>query len=152
MPRLRTQTYILQTLPNTTSRHRGAAQVQLQVYTRKITSFSVRGEYRMKKDELMKAFELMKLQGFETPAEMFIVGYIMAHGGEQYILEITAHDLDLLEKAEDRDFWLPHIKDDLRIHRKVNKDDIVEATTALKGLLEARQAKIPEWVKQYTHS
>lgn len=99
---------------------------------------------------MMKAFEVFKIQGFQTPEEMFLVGYIMAHGGEQYILEIMGHNLDLLMKCKeykDMEFWLPHIKDDHNIHVKVSKEDVEEAKRLLREQLEKRKASIPEWVQ-----
>jgi len=102
----------------------------------------------MQQDQLMKIFDLLKIQGFKTPEEMFIVGYLMAHGGERYVLEIIDHDLNLLEKTKDLDFWLPHIKDDHNIHTKVCDEEIKMAKSILKTLLNTRDAEVPDWLKK----
>lgn len=100
----------------------------------------------MKSDDLAKAIDLFKIQGFQTPEELFLVGYIMAHGGEQYLLSLWEHDLELLE--HDSKFWLPHIKDTLEIWNKVSKEDVEKAKSILRTSLATRNAKIPEWLKQ----
>jgi hypothetical protein len=102
----------------------------------------------VKKDDLEASFNIFKIQGFETPEEMFLVGYIMAHGGEQYILSLMEHDIDLLMKSDDPKFWLPHIKDAHGIWTKVSKEDVEVAYDRLRILLEARKANIPEWLKK----
>jgi len=100
----------------------------------------------MQDEDLKKAFDLFKLQGFETPEEMFLVGYLMAHGGELHFMEINEHDLELLE--HNFDFWIPHVKDEQRIHRKVCEEEIQTARKLLKQLLEERKAKIPDWLEK----
>jgi len=96
----------------------------------------------------MKAFDLFKIQGFKTPEEMFIMGYLMAHGGERYILGIMEHDIELLEKTKDPDFWLPYIRDEQHIHTKVCDDEIKMAKSILRTFLNARNAKIPDWLEK----
>lgn len=100
----------------------------------------------MNQADLVKAIELFKIQGFKTPEEMFVVGYLMAHGGEAYWLEQTGHDLELL--ARDADFWLPHIRDDHKIHMKVLDEDISNANSLLRTYLETRNAEVPKWLKE----
>ena len=97
------------------------------------------------KDDLVKAIDLFKIQGFQTPDELFLVGYIMAHGGELYFLEQIQHDLELI--AGNPDFWLPHIKESHEIKMKIAKDDVEKAKSILRTFLETRNAQIPEWLK-----
>lgn len=99
----------------------------------------------MKPNELLKSLEIFKIQGIKTPEETFVLGYIMAHGGEQYILSLMEHDLKLLE--HNTKFWLPHVKDAYNIWKKVSEEDVANAHKLLKSLLEARKAKIPAWLK-----
>lgn len=96
--------------------------------------------------DLMKAFKLFQIQGFETPEELFLVGYIMAHGGEQYLLELWSHDLKLME--HNAEFWLPHVKDTREIWVKVAKEEVETAEKLLLKLLEERKAAIPSWLKK----
>jgi hypothetical protein len=90
-------------------------------------------------------FNLCKLQGFETPEEMFVVGYLTAHGGEKLSMEHVTHDFELLFK--DPQFFKPIVQDCHRIRLKVIDDDIEAAKTLLVQLLEQRNAKIPTWLK-----
>lgn len=100
----------------------------------------------MKDDDLRKAFNLFTIQGFQTPEEMFLMGYLMAHGGELHMMEINEHDMELLE--HNFDFWIPHVKDEQRIHRKVCEEEIELVKKQLKQLLEERKARIPEWLQK----
>jgi hypothetical protein len=90
-------------------------------------------------------FNLFKLQGFTTPEEMFVVGFLMAHGGEKLFMKQVAQDFELLFK--DPDFFKPIVQDCHRIRLKVVDDDIAAAKTLLVQLLEQRNAKIPTWLK-----
>jgi hypothetical protein len=96
-------------------------------------------------ENLRRIFNLFKIQGFETPEEMFVVGYLMAHGGEKLFMEHVTHDFELLFK--DPEFFKPIVQDCHRIRLKVVDDDIAAAKTLLVQLLEQRNAKIPAWLK-----
>ena len=96
-------------------------------------------------ENLRRMFNLFKLQGFETPEEMFVVGYLMAHGGEKLFMEHVTHDFELLFK--DPQFFKPIVQDCHRIRLKVVDDDIAAAKTLLVQLLEQRKAEIPAWLK-----
>jgi len=100
----------------------------------------------MKSADLVKAIDLFKIQGFQTPEEMFLVGYLMAHGGELYLLSLWGHDLALLE--HDSQFWLPHIIDTHKIWEEVSKEEVETAKSILKTFLQTRNAKIPEWLNK----
>lgn len=102
----------------------------------------------MNESELESAFKIFQLQGFESPMEMFVLGYIMAHGGEQVQLRIAEKNVALLEGSNEPKFWIPHIKDDNRIWRKVNEEDVVLAHRFLIALLQGRKARIPEWLEK----
>jgi hypothetical protein len=90
-------------------------------------------------------FNLCKLQGFETPEEMFVVGFLTAHGGEKLFMEHVTHDFELLFKNPE--FFKPIVQDCHRIRLNVVEDDIEAAKTLLIQLLEQRKAKIPTWLK-----
>jgi hypothetical protein len=96
-------------------------------------------------ENLRRLLNLIKVQGFETPEEMFIVGYLTAHGGEKYFLNQVTHDIELL--AENPEFWKPIVEDCHRIRLKVLDDDIEAANTLLIQLLEQRKARLPTWLK-----
>jgi len=97
--------------------------------------------------DLLSTIKLFKIQGFETPEEMFLLGYLMAHGGERHILGIIEHDLKLLE--HNAEFWFPHIKQDFEtIYKRVNQEEIENAETLLLEQLKARNAKVPEWLQK----
>ena len=96
-------------------------------------------------ENLRRIFNIFKLQGFETPEEMFVVGYLMAHGGEKLFMEHVTHDFELLFK--DPEFFKPIVQDCHRIRLKVVDDDIAAAKTLLVQLLEQRKADIPAWLK-----
>jgi hypothetical protein len=100
-------------------------------------------------ENLRRIFNIFKIQGFETPEEMFVVGYLMAHGGEKYLMEQVTHDIELLTKS-DHEFWKPIVQDCHRIRLKVIDDDIEAAKTLLVQLLKQREAKIPAWLKGET--
>jgi hypothetical protein len=91
-------------------------------------------------------FNLCKLQGFETPEEMFVIGFLTAHGGEKYFMEHVTLDIELLTKG-DHEFWKPIVEDSHRIRLKVVDDDIEAAKALLVQLLEQRKARIPAWLK-----
>ena len=97
-------------------------------------------------EQLRKIFNLFEIQGFKTPQEMFFVGYLVAHGGEKLFLTMTENDLTFLE--ENAEFWLPIVKDELRIRRKVHDADIERAKTILRQLFKERDAKLPSWLKE----
>jgi hypothetical protein len=90
-------------------------------------------------------FNLCKLQGFETPEEMFVAGFLTAHGGEKLFMEHVTHDFELLFKNPE--FFKPIVQDCHRIRLNVVEDDIEAAKTLLIQLLEQRKAKIPAWLK-----
>lgn len=97
--------------------------------------------------DLLSTIKLFKLQGFKTPEEMFLLGYLMAHGGERHILGIIEADLKLI--GHNAEFWLPHIKEDFdTILKRVNKEEIQNASTLLLEQLKTRNAKVPEWLKK----
>jgi len=99
--------------------------------------------------DLLKLFNLFKLQGFQTPEETFLLGYLMAHGGEKHLIDITERDLKLIE--HNPEFWLPLVKEDLdRIHRKICEEDIKTATTLLREQFKQRNAKVPAWLEKET--
>lgn len=99
--------------------------------------------------DLLSTIKLFKLQGFETPEEMFLLGYLMAHGGERHILGIIEADLKLI--GHNAEFWLPHIKADFEtIIKRVNREEIENAETLLIEQLKARNAKVPEWLQKET--
>jgi len=95
---------------------------------------------------LLKAFDLFKIQGFESSEELFLVGYIMAHGGELYMLEQINHDLDLL--AHDANFWKEIVDDCQKIRLKVVKDDVEKAKAILVELIQKRNGRIPMWLEK----
>ena len=82
---------------------------------------------------------------FETKEEMFLLGYLVASGGELNLWNEIEHDISLLEK--DSEFWLPIIKDFLKTRRKVFDERVKEVKTLLRKKLEEREARIPEWLK-----
>jgi hypothetical protein len=100
----------------------------------------------VKREDLSKSYELFKIQGFDTPIEMFLIGYLMAHGGEQLFMDLVAHDLELLE--HDAEFWFAIIKDEYRIHRKVHDEDVTEAHQLLRAMLDSRKARVPSWLER----
>jgi hypothetical protein len=100
----------------------------------------------LKQDDLMKAFDLFKIQGFQTLEEMFVLGFLMAHGGEKYVQEITTLNLELL--AGNPQFWLPHIRDEHNIHITVCDEEISAAESILRTFLDTRNARIPEWLQK----
>jgi hypothetical protein len=100
----------------------------------------------MKRETLSKSYDLFKLQGFETPIEMFLIGYLMGHGGEQLLLDLVEHDLELLE--HDASFWITIIRDEYRIHRKVHEEDVSEARSLLRQMVNSKGHKIPEWLRE----
>lgn len=96
-------------------------------------------------ENLRRILNLCKLQGFETPEEMFVVGYLTAHGGEKLFMEHVTRDFELLSK--DPEFFRPIVQDCHRIRLKVIDDDIEAAKTLLTQLLEQRKADVPAWLK-----
>jgi len=97
--------------------------------------------------DLLSSIKLFRLQGFETPEEMFLLGYLMAHGGERHILSIIEHDLKLIE--HNAEFWFPHIKEDFEtILKRANIEEIKNAETLLLEQLKTRNAKVPEWLQK----
>lgn len=54
--------------------------------------------------------------------------------------------MELLE--HNFDFFIPHVKDEQRIHRKICEEEIELVKKLLKQLLEERKAKIPEWLQK----
>lgn len=98
--------------------------------------------------DLLSLYKLFKLQGFETPEESFLLGFLMAHGGELHLLGLIEHDLELLE--HNMEFWLPIVKEDPELYTKVCKAEIETARNLLIELMTKRQAKIPEWLKKET--
>ena len=82
---------------------------------------------------------------FETKEEMFLLGYLMACGGEMSLWNEIEHDLILLEKNPE--FWLPIVRDSLRIRREVFNEKVKEVKMLLRRKLEERGAKVPEWLK-----
>lgn len=99
----------------------------------------------MKGEDLSKSYKLFEIQGFTTPIEMFLIGYLMAHGGERLFMDLVEHDFTLLE--HDATFWLSIIRDEYKIHRKVHDEDVQEAEELLRQMLTTREAKIPEWLQ-----
>ena len=93
-------------------------------------------------EELKRNIEIFKIQGFKTPEEMFVVGYLMAHGGERHILKEFKHNIEFL-----RDFWRPIIKDQHEILSRVSNEDIETAKTLLRQLMEERKARFPKWLE-----
>ena len=83
---------------------------------------------------------------FKTKEEMFLVGYLMACGGEGYLLENIEHDIALLEK--DAEFFMPIVKDHIQICREVHENRVKRAKKLLAEFLEQRGAKIPEWLRE----
>ena len=96
-------------------------------------------------ESLRRMLNIAKAQGFETPEEMFVVGYLLAHGGEKLFMEHVTHDFELLFKNPE--FFKPIVQDCHRIRLKVIDDDIEAAKTLLIQLLEQRKARIPAWLK-----
>lgn len=96
-------------------------------------------------EQLLRLFRVL----YKEPEEMFLVGFIMAHGGELHFHEMVEHDLSLLEKLLEKnaDFWLPIIKDQYAIHKRACQDDIKTAKTLLRKLLTERGADIPKWLE-----
>ncbi len=103
-------------------------------------------DWKLKRVENLKwLFDLCKLQGFETPEEMFVVGYLVAHGGEKLFMEHVKHDFELL--SLNPEFFKPIVQDCHRIRLKVIDDDIEACKKLLIQLLEQRKARIPVWLK-----
>jgi hypothetical protein len=100
----------------------------------------------MKPSNLMDAIRLFQLQGFKTPEEMFLIGYIMAHGGELYQLGHIKHDFQLI--AHNPEFWQPIVDGSHDIRVKVAKEEVQAAHEMLLTLLETRNAKVPEWLQK----
>lgn len=96
------------------------------------------------RNNLMDAFNLFKIQGFETAEEMFLIGYIMAHGGELYFLEQVKNDFDLL--SLNPTFWREIVDDCHDGRLKVAKEAVQNAEKLLVELLEKRDARIPDWL------
>lgn len=103
----------------------------------------------MKKTSKQSMFEgmmkLLELQGFKTPMEYFLAGYLTAHGGEKLFLRNILNDLELLKRNPT--FWLPHVKDSLKIYMKICDDDIATAKETLIKLFKERNAEIPKWLE-----
>jgi len=105
----------------------------------------------LKSEDLFRIIDLFKVQGFETPEEFFLLGYLTAHGGERYVLEHVKYDIELLYLLRSRlasTFWLDTIKDSHEIRIKICEEDIENAKKNLLSLLRKRNAKIPEWLKK----
>jgi len=100
----------------------------------------------LKSDNLLRTIKLFKMQGFETIEEFFLLGYLMAHGGEQYFLSHITHDMELI--AKNADFWLPIVKDSHKIRVKICEEEIKNAKRLLLSLLRERNVKIPEWLER----
>ena len=83
---------------------------------------------------------------YKTKEEMFLVGYLMACGGERYLLENIEHDIQLLEK--DAEFFLPIVKDHIQICREVHEKCVKRAKKLLAEFLKNRGAEIPEWLRE----
>ena len=96
-------------------------------------------------ESIRRTFNLFKLQGFKTPEEMFVVGYLTAHGGEKLFMEHVAQDLTLLVKNPE--IFMPIVQNCHRIRMNAIDDEIEAAKTLLRQLLEQRKAKIPAWLK-----
>jgi len=95
-------------------------------------------------EQLEKALQLFSVL-YKQPEEMFLIGFIMAHGGELYFHEIVEHDLTLLE--HNAEFWLPIIQDQYAMHKRACLDDIKTAKALLRKLLTERKMEIPKWLE-----
>jgi len=83
---------------------------------------------------------------FKTKEEMFLAGYLMAHGSERLLLNLIEQELQLLDK--DCRFFLPIVMDEMRIYRKVHIDSVKRAEKLLVKFLESRGAEILPWLKK----
>lgn len=97
------------------------------------------------KRNLLGLVKIFKIQGFKTFEEAFLLGYIVAHGGEKHLLNQVTEDLKLLN--HNAKFWLPQIEDIHKIRVKVADKELKEAIETLKKLLENRKQPIPAWLQ-----
>jgi len=96
-------------------------------------------------EQLEKILQLYSVL-YKQPEEMFLIGFIMAHGGELYFHQTVEHDLKLLE--HNAEFWLPIIQDQYAMHKRACLDDIKTAKNLLRRLLTDRGADIPKWLQE----
>jgi len=78
--------------------------------------------------------------------EMFLVGYLMACGGERLLWNNIEESLKLIE--HNPEFWLSIVKDSLRVQKEAFNKREKEVRELLRRKLEERGAKIPDWLKK----
>ncbi|RLG36235.1 MAG: hypothetical protein DRN91_08465 [Candidatus Alkanophagales archaeon] len=76
--------------------------------------------------------------------EMFLLGYLMACGGESVLLSSIEHGMELI--GENAEFWFPIIREELEIRRKVFEERVENAKRLLREKLKKRGAGIPQWL------
>jgi len=77
--------------------------------------------------------------------EMFLVGFLMGCGGEMGLWNEIEHDMVLIEDSPK--FWLPIIKNSLRIRKEVFYTRLYGIKELLRKKLEDRGAEIPKWLE-----
>jgi len=96
-----------------------------------------------------------------TKEEAFLVGYLMALGGELDQIKRTQHDIQLIEvelekwmpiiaviEEAEEEIWITHLKEDLKLRLKICEENIAQTKSKLRESFQARGAPLPEWLEE----